>query len=400
MKFKLSILTTFILSVCFIACKSNKPQANTTQNKLNKIETVSVLNKLQQIPLPENLEKEFAWEFDSVLSDDFNYTQTPTNNKTTFKNGKWTNFFNNDWDGPGTTYWKYNKVSVNGSDLVIKTSRWNKKKESNPISRHPNKMKMPNDGISTGCVTSTKKVLYPVFIETKISVTDLALASDVWLLSRDSTQEIDIIECYGGKEPKNNYFAQFIHLSHHSFIRKPFTDYQPTDLASWYKRDSVKSWGDFSKDHGKGRNYVNVGVFWKSPVHFEYYIDGELVRVLHDKSVATKTNGNWVYGYPTMTNGKLDVEKGRHKITEFKTESTYSLSTLMEANKISTVSIIDPYAHQGGKGIHKKLDIIINVEAQSWHALAGRTPSDEQLNDPTQNNNLLVDWIRVFKPKN
>ena len=224
------------------------------------------------------------------------------------------------------------------------------------------------------------------------------MASDVWLLSPDATQEIDIMECYGGKEPGNSHFSKSIHVSHHSFIRKPFTDYQPRDKGAWYNQDGISSWGEYCEGNGD-RKYVRTGVYWKSPVHFEYYIDGNLIRVLHDKAVATKYNGIWNYGYPTMTNGKLDLEGGKQKITNFSSTDSYSFDELKKANKVSTVSIIDPYEYQGGKGFTKALNIIINLESQDWHVLAGRTPTDRDLKNDSKNT-MKVDWFRVFKPKN
>lgn len=389
---KLTNLGMMISCMAFVACGS-------TQNSTGKIvqEKKGTVHELQQIPLPKQLSTETNWEFQEDLSDDFNYTYKPSNELITFGKNKWKNFYHAAWDGPGVTYWKYDKVSVDGSDLIIKSARWDQNNESNPVSKRV-KMNMPASGISTGCITSTQTVRYPVFIEAKVSVTNLALASDVWLLSPDATQEIDIIECYGGKEPNNAYFAESIHVSIHSFIRKPFTDYQPRDKGAWLKKEGVESWGEYCDVNGE-RKYVTMGVYWKSPVHFEYYMDGELVRVLYDKSVATKINGVWEYGYPTMTNGKLDVSYGKQKITNIGTSTVYDFKMLEKANSSSTVSIIDPYEYQGGKGFTKAMDIIINVEAQDWHAKAGRMPRDIDLNDPSKNNDMKVDWLRVFKPK-
>ncbi len=379
---KLHKLLLVLASAGAISCAEKKP-----------------VSELEQTPLPSLLTANNTdWEIQKELSDDFNYVHKPANEKINFgENNKWYNFYHNGWDGPGTTYWKYNHVFVDGKELVLKASRWNKENELSPASPWPNKMGKSNQGVNAGCITSNSKVLYPVFVEARVSVADIALASDVWLLSPDDTQEIDIIECYGGKDPGNAYFSQFIHLSHHSFIREPFTDYQPRDLGSWHKREGVTSWGEFSWNNGE-RQYVNIGVNWVSPKHFEYYIDGKLERVLYDKAVATKQNGKWNYGYPTMTDGKLDFNGGYQKITNNSTSETYSLDELKKADAKSKVSIIDPYNYQGGKGFTKELDIIINIESQNWHVFDGRTPTDSDLADETKNT-MKVDWLRVFKPK-
>lgn len=352
---------------------------------------------IETLSLPKHLQDGTVWEFQKKLSDDFNYNFSPSDKKTKFGKGKWINFYQSNWDGPGTTYWKYNHVFVDGNDLILKASRWKGANEEQPKTKRFNKMNKPNEGISAGCITSTKTVKYPVFIEAKSSVANIVLASDVWLLSQDATQEIDIMECYGGKEPGNSHFAKSIHISHHSFIRKPFTDYQPRDKGAWYNRNGVSGWGEYCWNNGD-RKYVKTAVYWKSPVHFEYFIDDKLVRVLYDKALATKVNGVWNYGYPTMTDGKLDIKYGKQKITPFSTSKTYSFNELKKASKQSKVSIIDPFEYQDGKGFTKPLNIILNLESQDWHVKANRTPTDADLNNP-EKNTMKVDWFRVFKPK-
>ncbi len=351
----------------------------------------------KNIVVPADPGKGKEWILQENVSDDFNYIFAPMNQKTNFGEGnKWYNFYHNGWDGPGTTYWKYNHVYVDGSDLVVKASRWDNVNQPNPKAKSAYKMNKPDAAINAGCITSNKKVKYPVFVESKISVANIALASDVWLLSPDDTQEIDIIECYGGAGNGNGYFAQFIHLSHHSFIRDPFTDYQPRDHNSWWGKSGVKSWGEYCWNDGD-RRYVRVGVNWISPKHFEYYVDGELQRVLYKGAFATKKGNTWYYTYPLMKDGKLEFEKGYQKIETFATSDTYDFSILKKANKNSTVSTVDPYKYQKGKGFTKAMDIIINVESQNWHVADGRTPDDAALSD-TSKNQVKVDWIRVYKP--
>ncbi|WP_010521157.1 beta-agarase [Aquimarina agarivorans] len=383
MKFNLLLISLGVSML--IACngKSKQNEQNNSENE-SKDTTPVVEMEFQKIPVPANAGDSMKWELQTDTSDDFNYLHKPATIRTDFGDGKWYNFYHNAWNGPGTTYWQYDHVEVNGDDLIIKSSR------------NPSTEKMGVPGVNAGCITSNKKVKYPVFVEASISVANIALASDVWLLSPDDTQEIDIIECYGGKEPKNEYFSQFIHLSHHSFIREPFTDYQPTDLKSWWRRNGVTSWGEYSWNNGN-RKYVRVGVNWVSPIHFEYYIDGELVRVLYDKAMANKINGKWDYDYPSMTDGKLDMDAGYQKLNNFETSTTYSLATLKKASEQSKVNVIDPYNFQKGTGFNKEMDIIINVESQNWHVLDKRTPSDEDLADPNKNS-MKVDWIRVYKP--
>ncbi|MBR8534023.1 T9SS type A sorting domain-containing protein [Carboxylicivirga sediminis] len=363
---------------------------------LGLVANFSVAQDWKDYQVPANAGKGNVWELQADISDDFNYQFDAVTEKTTFAD-KWTNFYHNHWDGPGTTYWKYNHVSVDGSDLLLKASRWYQSSESAPMSPWPNKMGKPEAGINAGCITSTKTVQYPVFVEAAVSVANITLASDVWLLSSDDWQEIDIIECYGGADNGNAYFAEFIHLSHHSFERSDdIIDYQPRDRNSWWARSDVDSWGEYCWNNGD-RKYVRVGVNWISPFHFEYYVDGELVRVLYHKAFATKIGNTWYYTYPSMTNGDLDMDGGYQKVTQYATSSAYSFETLEAASSISTTSVIDPYNHQGGSGMNKAMDIIINVESQDWHVDANRTPTDADLLDDAKNT-MKVDWIRVYKP--
>ncbi len=336
------------------------------------------------ITVPANAGEGKEWELQEAPSDDFNYTFNAASEKTNFGDDKWYNFYHNAWDGPGTTYWKHDRVKVDGSNLVIDAIR------------NPSTTKMNVPGVSTGCITSNNKVLYPVFVESSVSVANITLASDVWLLSPDDTQEIDIIECYGGKENGNAFYAKFIHLSHHSFVRSPFQDYQPRDNNSWWQKSGITSWGEYCWNNG-ARRYVRIGVNWISPFHFEYYIDGNLERVLYDKAFATKVNGTWVYTYPGMTNGTLNMSNGYQAVTQYASGAEYSFETLKAASNVSQTSVIDPYNYQGGTGYTKELDIIINVESQDWHVSAGRTPTDAELANPAKNS-MKVDWVRVYKP--
>lgn len=377
-----TVVYTLVILIFFVSCVSNMVEPGSLPTGTGSSSSGYDLNDL---PVPADAGTGLEWELQEELSDDFKYTFTPTMSLTDFGNGKWYNFYHNSWDGPGTTYWQYEKVCVDGESLLITTSR----------SSSSSKMSQP--GIDSGCVTSNNQVLYPVFIEACISVADIALASDIWLLSSDDTQEIDIIECYGGAYNDNDYFAELIHLSHHSFIRSPFTDYQPKDMHSWWKRSGVDSWGSYCWNDGS-RTFVRVGLNWISPFHFEYYIDGELVRVLYHNAFATKVNGNWYYTYPTMSSGELDFNNGYQDVETYAIENgVFSFDTLQAASSVSQVSVIDPYGYQNEEGFTKPMDIIINMESQNWHVSAGRTPDDAQLADPSHNT-MKVDWIRVYKP--
>ena len=233
------------------------------------------------IAVPANAGSGKAWSLQENVSDDFNYIFNAVNYKTNFGSDKWYNFYHNQWDGPGVTYWKNDHVKVDGDNLVLRGSRWDKSNQSNPQYPYPGateayKMGKANEGVNLGCVTSNNRVKYPVFVESAISVANINLASCFWLLSPDDTQEIDIIENYGSTP----WFRQFTHISHHSFIRNPFHDYQPRDINSWWPdsrvSDASGGWGAWAWNGGN-RRYLRLGVYWITPNHFEYYIDGEIV---------------------------------------------------------------------------------------------------------------------------
>ncbi len=346
------------------------------------------------IAVPANAGSGMTWELQDNVSDDFNYTFNAATTKTNFGSNKWYNFYHNAWDGPGTTYWKYNNVAVNGSDLVITVSKGTETTKMNGLK-----------AINSGCVTSNNKVVYPVFVEAAVSVANISLASCFWLLSPDDTQEIDIIENYGNVA----WFKQFTHISHHSFVRNPFTDYQPKDWNSWFTDSRVSGtygWGDWNA--GNGRRYMRMGVNWISPKHFEYYIDGAIVRVLYNNAIATKVGSTWEYTYFNSTykdgNGYTfpsDNSSGYTDVTKYTTSTSYDFTKLEAANNASKgFNVIDPGWFQGGTttatGFTKAMDIIINVESQSWLATS-HTPSDADLANSARNQ-MKVDWVRVYKP--
>ncbi|ANQ48276.1 carbohydrate-binding protein [Flammeovirga sp. MY04] len=359
-------------------------------------------------PVPAMAGADSIWELQDNVSDDFNYTFEGTDSKVNFGNDKWYNFYHNHWDGPGYTYWKHQNVTVENGNLIITAGYTTETSKGGSY------------GVASGCVTSNAKVVYPVYVESAISVANIELASCFWLLSPDDTEEIDIIENYGGV----NFYKQFTHISHHSFVRNPFTDYQPRDWNSWYPDSRVNNsygWGDWCWNNGGERRYMRMGVYWKSPKHFEYYIDGELVRVMYYNAIATNYNGTWQYtyfksltwdvnGYKLPTNISSGNQAGYTDVVIHSTSSSFDMDKLKEASNASNgYNVIDPAWFQGGddddldgngftveaKGFTKELDIIINVESQGW--LLDQTPSQASLNDPTKNQ-MKVDWVRVYKP--
>lgn len=273
------------------------------------------------IPVPANPGQGNIWEL-QPQSDEFNYTHVASNtNSQLFE--KWTDYYHANWPGPGLTVWSREKITAKNGFLQIPASR---------VIENGTKK------ISTGCMTSTTRVRYPVFVETRAKISKSCLASDVWMLSPDDTQEIDILEAYGttyseGAQSDQTWYAERLHLSHHVFIRHPFQDYQPTGDDTWYSKNG-KIW---SKD------FVRIGVHWKDPWNLDYYVNGKLVR------------------------------------------------------SVSGKQIIDPNGYTKGTGLSKEMDIIINMEDQGWRSDQGITPSDDELEN-VDDHTFKVDWIRVYKP--
>lgn len=290
----------------------------------------------QDIPVPVESEAGVVWQLQG-LSDDFNYEAKADNKGEDFLK-KWDDFYHNHWKGPGLTEWRRDRSYVTDGQLHM----W--------ATRIPG-----SDKINMGCITSKKRVIYPVYIEARAKIMNSTLASNVWLLSPDDTQEIDIVEAYGADysesaQKDHSYFSKKIHISHHVFIRDPFQDYQPKDAGSWYSNGTI--WN---------RDYHRFGVYWKNPWHLEYYIDGQLVRTVSGKDMIDPL---------------------------FHTNATDPGNPSVDTRT----------------GLSKEMDIIINTEDQTWRSTPASglrsetyTPTDNELGN-IENNTFKVDWIRIYKP--
>ncbi|WP_050813283.1 hypothetical protein [Aquimarina agarivorans] len=248
--------------------------------------TLTAQRDWDNVPIAPNAGSGRVWELQEAVSDDFNYTFEATMNRANFgppgQAAKWYNQYHdqpdgrpNTFPGPGPTIWTRDHVSVSGGTLNIIASRI--RGEAKIV----NNVQTYDAASRSGCMTSLNRVIYPVYAEARVQIMNSMLASDVWLLSPDDTQEIDIIEAYGGTrdDGRNQFFAERIHLSHHVFIRQPFRDYQPRNINSFWRRRAVSQWG--------GRT-VNIGVYWVPPTRLEYYIDGQLQRIVHNNAVESR----------------------------------------------------------------------------------------------------------------
>ncbi|CDF79868.1 beta-agarase A (GH16) [Formosa agariphila KMM 3901] len=185
------------------------------------------------------------WSIQSEVSNEFNFEGGKT---TSDFSDNWQDKFFNGWTGPGITRYTPEQSKVENGELIYHAT-------------------VVENTIQTGCVTSKEKVLYPLYMEVKVKLSNSVLSSAVWMLSEDSTQEIDNLETFGEKE--NEYFSKRLHLSHHVFIRSPFQDYQPLGTETWYANGTGTQWAE---------DYHHYGVLWLDPWTLKYYVDGKLIR--------------------------------------------------------------------------------------------------------------------------
>lgn len=292
------------------------------------------------VEVPPDLESGMIWKLQADVSDDFNVDFEATQEEATIGD-KWKNYYPSNWTGPAPTFWKRDHVDVQEGVLRVHASRT--PGETVAIESGGKKHTLAKTNL--GCVSSTRRVVWPVYVEARVKVMNSVLASDVWLLSPDATQEIDICEAYGGGRWNNPWFSnQRLHLSHHVFIRKPFTDWQPKDAGTYYT-DEKTVWN---------RDFHRIGVYWKDPWNLEYYVDGQLVRTVSGKD-------------------RIDPQ--------------FHTNAVNPGDKSKDTRT----------GLSKEMDIIINTEDQTWRATQGLTPTEQELKNKADHT-FQVDWIRVYKP--
>ncbi|MFY0598441.1 MAG: T9SS type A sorting domain-containing protein [Cyclobacteriaceae bacterium] len=279
------------------------------------------------------------WELDSAVSDDFNYTSAKSPKSDEFLD-KWDDWYHNTWTGPGLTLWRRENSLVEDGVLKLTSNR------------------SGTNRVNLGIIHSNKTVIYPVYIEGRAKIMNSVLANALWLLSPDDTQEIDFMEAYGSSYSENaqrdmTWFAERMHMSHHVFIRDPFTDWQPNDQTS----PGYPTWVTVEKE-GKNilwrEDYHTYGVYWKDPWHLYYYIDGVLV---------------------TKKEGKDEIDPVFHTNSGTQGDTQNDTRT----------------------GLSKAMDIIIDAEDQDWRSNDAVTPTDAELAN-TDDHTLKVDWIRAYKP--
>lgn len=257
------------------------------------------------------------WVLQAKFSNEFDYE-----GKTSEFTDNWQDRFFNGWTGARPTYYSSTQSTITGGELVYRAT-------IDKISGE--------DVIRTGVVSSKGAVGYPLYMEARVKISESVLASAVWMLSEDSTQEIDNLEAYGDKT--NPYFSKRLHLSHHTFIRQPFQDYQPKGPETYYEDGKGTYWADY---------YHDYGVLWLDPWTLQYYVDGVLCRT-------------------------------------------------------TPVNEIDPEGFTGGTGLNKDMYLVISAASQPWREKINPPQVEDYFTDPSvlseSRSTMRIDYIRTYKPE-
>ena len=276
MKKQILLIISFI--ICMVNISVNAQSENQNSELIIKKAIGTDIRNVDYLP---NAGENMKWTYQALFSNEFDYAGGKTS--TEFTNN-WQDRFFNGWTGPGITRYTADQSSIENGLLVFKA-------------------KVDGSVIRTGCVTTKGKVAYPMYMEVRAKISESALASAVWMLNDESTEEIDNLEAFG--EKTRTWGAVRLHLSHHTFIRSPFQDYQPTSDATWYVDGKGTMWAN---------DYHNYGVLWMGPFSLSYYVDGVLVRTTPENE-------------------------------------------------------IDPYNYLGGNGLTKPMHLIISEAAQAWRGI-------------------------------
>lgn len=204
--------------------------------------------------VPAKAEKGYKWELDKTCSNDFN-----ASSKEDALSPYWKDMYMGNWRGPGLSYFNESHSSVENGKLVLKASR---KDETNKV--------------NCGIITSKETVVYPVFVEARIKPCNQVLSSNLWLLSKDSKREIDILEIYAGDRPSEVKKAQSASHNYHVFMRDHTGIKENFSFVQYHKL----------KDNEPYRNdFHRFGMYWKNPTDIDFYIDGKLVNTLRKENM-------------------------------------------------------------------------------------------------------------------
>lgn len=250
------IAISIVTNITLMACSSSSDDAPIKEEEVVVVDPPvdpPVTSEMAFLPNPGENKK---WVLQPKFSNEFDYELGKAAPEFT---ENWQDRFFNGWTGARKTVYSAQQSSIEDGLLVYRATI--DSDAQGPIVR-------------TGCITTKDRIGYPLYMEARVKISESSLASAVWMLSADSTQEIDNLEAYGDKT--NNYFSKRLHLSHHVFIRNPFQDYQPTGSETYYADGKGTFWAD---------DYHNYGVLWLNPWSLSYYVDRELVRTTPQEEI-------------------------------------------------------------------------------------------------------------------
>lgn len=350
--------------------------------------------------LPSSVQSLSDWEIIPEVSDDFNYANK-SNSKFT---DTWAEAYLPDpgFVGPGQTRWVQRGatdagdpgvVKVNGTEGVLEVRAY--PGENNPASTSPKLDRF----IQCGIVTAKTQVKYPIYMESRIKISNIENSSNFWLLNACDNEEIDILECYGGSKKRdaagnviggdNKFYSAQMSTNFHIWHRKGgqteptlsglencgggiLTDFTyqtfftPDPTSANY--NTAPNWRDA---------YHTFGMLWTSPTDITYYLDG-----VPRNNGSHFVNGRIEYGLTgSFEDAKLQcpVPSGAGCQTSELLADVQGMSSggspfPNRRMDDSTFIIIDTESH-----LNKPLEDIAN------------------LNDDTKNV-IQVDWVRVYKP--
>ncbi|QVY66586.1 hypothetical protein [Polaribacter sp. Q13] len=284
-------------------------------------------------PTNKNQNGMSGWKKVNSLSDEFNYTS-----KQTLLN-KWKYGFVNNYTGPPPTLWSGDQVSLGGGELTLTAQETGSGK---------------NRRLKCGMITSKASSSYPLYQEARVKVSNSSLANAVWMLSDNpgTTEEIDNLEAYGprlrpdGTQVSKPFFADRLHLSHHTFQSSPRLDYQPK-IQTWMSQKKSNGNCNRTNDVVWSQKYHIYGVKWVSATKLEYYVDGKKVKTVDG----------------------LNITDG-----------------------------IDPQGYTKCNGLKREMRMLISQAAQHWRYGS----IDNFWNSPDIKSGnatkMRIDWIRVFTP--
>ncbi|WP_041557802.1 LamG domain-containing protein [Cellulophaga algicola] len=356
----------FLLICLLISCSSKEIESADLENEASEITESDIANaiistksncnlndtKLFDAPVNNSTDAVnrstygmSAWKIVEELSDEFNY---PGGKMAPAFTKKWNLGYVNSYSGPLPTVWTGNSIGfedegANGNRALTLIAEENGAGSTRTL--------------ECGMISTKATSSYPLFQEARVKVSNSQLANAVWMISSEPGQfeEIDNLETYGprirldGEECDKPYFADRLHLSHHTFKNEggERLDYQP-QKETWMSRKKDASNCDRANDVIWNEDYHTFAVKWVSPNRIEYFVDGKRVKIVSG----------------------LRLEDG-----------------------------IDPESYTTcGDGLTKEMYMLISQAAQVWR-YGGTTQfwnsTDTKSGIDTK---MKVDWIRVYTP--